>query len=80
MQIVEVNVSAGTTGCETKVIFKPVDALDTLDVTGKHHGLGTIRGVEVVDMDGCIVSDTSKHVATVRELNLGAALDLVGFE
>lgn len=80
MQVVEVNIAAKTTSCETQVVFEPIDASNALDMALKDHRWRTLSSVKVEHKDGILVSDTSKHMATVWEFYLCAAFDWVRLE
>lgn len=75
-QVVEVNVTVDTARSETCVVLEPVDASDFVHVTLTLVVLGAVLGVEVV-YPYCVVSDcTGKQVASMRELDFSAGLNL----
>lgn len=49
-------------------------------VACEHHLGRAVRCVKVVDIDVLLVSYTSEHVASMRELNFSAALDRMRLE
>lgn len=75
-QIIVVDVSIDTTGSETSVIFEPVNASDTVNVTLALIVLRTILCVEVVNPDSIGTISACKEMSTIAEFDFLASLDL----
>jgi hypothetical protein len=77
-QVVEVHVAVDAARRETRVVLKPVDATHLVHVALALVVLGAVLGVEIVHPDGVVTHGTSEQVATVRELDFTASLNLKG--
>lgn len=69
MQIVEVDVAAHAARRKTKVILKPVNAANFLNMPREHHVGGAVRRVEVIDVDVAGVDNAGKHIAPVGKFD-----------
>jgi hypothetical protein len=69
MQIVEVDVAAHAARRKTKVILKPVNAANFLNMPREHHVGGAVRHVEVIDVDVAGVDNAGKHIAPVGKFD-----------
>lgn len=76
MQIVEVDVAAHAARRKTKVILKPVNAANFLNMPREHHVGGAVRRVEVIDVDVFGIDNAGKHIAPVGKFDFWAELDL----
>jgi hypothetical protein len=77
-QVVEVHVAVDAARRETRVVLKPVDATHLVHVALALVVLGAVLRVEIVHPDCVVTHGTSKQVATVRELDFTASLNLQG--
>ena len=69
MQIVEVDVAAHAARRKTKVILKPVNAANFLNIPREHHVGGAVRRVEVIDVDVAGVDNAGKHITPVGKFD-----------
>lgn len=69
MQIVEVDVAAHAARRKPKVILKPVNAANFLDMPREHHVGGAVRCVEVINVDVAGVYYAGKHIAPVGKFD-----------
>jgi hypothetical protein len=77
-QVVEVHVAVDAARRETRVVLKPVDAPYLVHVALALVVLGAVLSVEIVHPDCVVTHGTSEQVATVRELDFTASLNLKG--
>lgn len=69
MKIVEVDVAAHAARRKPKVILKPVNAANFLDMPRELHVGGAVRRVEVVDVDVAGIDNAGKHIAPVGKFD-----------
>lgn len=80
VEIKEIDISIHSTRCESHIIFKPVNATDSVGVTSVLHCRGTVARIEIVNMNAVGLHCSRKQVTAMGEPDFCAVFHSYLFE